>query len=103
MSNQDDHVTYADLKTMKNEIVDEISAVLGDAMTSIGFSLKQIDNKFEQLDNRVEQIDNRVEQISKDVETLKDSQYRIEQKLDPTVSRLDDHSVRIARLEQISA
>lgn len=74
---------------MKNEIVDEISTVLSDAMTNIGFSLKQLDYK--------------VVLLNKDVETLKDSQYRIEQKLDPTVKRLDDHSVRIAQLKQISA
>lgn len=75
----DPTITKQDLQDLKKEIVDDISGVVADAMTNIGTNFQE---------------------LREDVEEIKDSQSRIEQKIDPTIERFDDHGVRIAKLEQ---
>lgn len=78
--------TQQDLANMKREIVDEISEVLADAMTNIGMNFQQLQEDNRELKHRVQKIE--------------ESQNRIEQKLDPTIERVDEHGIEIAKLQQ---
>lgn len=88
--------TKQDLVDLKHEIVTEISNVIADAMTSIGMN-------FERLSSDNQELKNDVRHIKKDIIQLKNGQTRIENKLNPTIDRVDDLTIRVARLERRAA
>lgn len=87
MTNQP--VTKQDLQDLKTEIVDEISGVLADAMTNIGENFQEFKGDFQELKAEV-----------KDVKTTVN---RIEQKLDPTIERVDELALDVANIKARAA
>ena len=87
------------LSNLKREIVDEISEVLADAMTNIGMNFQNMQTNFDELKDRMGSLENRVENIEDKVQKIEIGQNRIEQKLDPTIERVDELSMRFAKLK----
>jgi hypothetical protein len=70
---------------MVDDAVDSLAQSTAAGFAEVHEKLAEHDEPFEQIDHHLARIDNRLD--------------RIEVKLDPTIDKVDDHEVRLTKLE----
>lgn len=86
--NQDDRSTAVATR----QDIDDLSG----AITLLANS---VDKGFGQVNHRLDKVENRLDGVEGRLDNLETTANRMESKLDPTIEKVDDHTVRIRRLE----
>ncbi len=93
-------VTKHDLTALKEEIINEISGVIADAMHTVAIDFQELKGTVGSLDGNVQELKEDVRELKEDVQELQIGQTRIENKLDPTIEKADDLAITVAKLQQ---
>jgi archaellum component FlaC len=78
---------------------DRIMLTLGQFALDVGHRFDRVDERLDGLENRMDGLENRMDGLESRVGRLEDRVGGLDRKCDIVMSRLDDHGLRLVRLE----
>lgn len=78
----------------------EFGVVLSDALQMISDRFDKVDERFRSIDERFDGIDKRLDRMDKRFDEIETVMMRMDNKLNDSLARLDDHDAKIGMIQR---